>query len=64
MSKTAFVLGAERTLELINRLKAYDYDAVFITPDGKLLYSDGLRPPTPRPEGSAAPPATGTIPRG
>jgi FAD:protein FMN transferase len=64
MSKTAFVLGAERTLELINRLKAYDYDAVLITPDGKLLYSDGLRPPTPRPEGSTAPPATGTIPRG
>src|ERR1700728_1389817 len=47
MSKTAFVLGAEKTLEIINRMP--EYDAVFITPDGKILYSNGLRPPNPRP---------------
>jgi thiamine biosynthesis lipoprotein len=53
MSKTAFVLGAEKTLEIINRMP--EYDAVFVKPDGKVLYSNGLRPPAPRPEG--APPA-------
>jgi FAD:protein FMN transferase len=47
LSKTAFVLGAEKTLEIISKMK--DVDAVFITPDGRLLYSDGLRPPTSRP---------------
>jgi FAD:protein FMN transferase len=56
MSKTAFVLGAEKTLEIINRMP--EYDAVFVKPDGKVLYSNGLRPPAPRPEG--APPAPGT----
>lgn len=53
MSKTAFVLGAEKTLEIINRMP--EYDAVFVKPDGKVLYSNGLRPPAPRPAG--APPA-------
>ena len=53
LSKTAFVLGAEKTLEIINRMP--DFDAVFVTPDGRLLYSKGLRPPAPRP--AAAPPA-------
>ena len=53
MSKTAFVLGAEKTLEIINRMP--EYDAVFVKPDGKVLYSNGLRPPAPRPPG--APPA-------
>jgi thiamine biosynthesis lipoprotein len=53
MSKTAFVLGAEKALEIINRMP--EYDAVFVKPDGKVLYSNGLRPPAPRPEG--APPA-------
>jgi FAD:protein FMN transferase len=56
MSKTAFVLGAEKTLEIINRMP--EYDAVFVKPDGKVLYSNGLRPPAPRPEG--APPGPGT----
>lgn len=50
MSKTAFVLGAEETLKIINRMP--EYDAVFVLPDGKVLYSNGLRPPLPRP-GSA-----------
>jgi len=54
MSKTAFVLGAEEALKIINRLP--EYDAVFVLPDGKVLYSDGLRPAAPRPA-SAPPPA-------
>jgi len=53
LSKTAFVLGPEKTLEIINRMP--DFDAVFVAPDGRLLYSKGLRPPAPRPPG--APPA-------
>ena len=62
MSKTAFVLGAQKTLEIINRMP--EYDAVFITPDGKILYSNGLRPPNPRPgEEPPAPAATGASPR-
>jgi FAD:protein FMN transferase len=47
MSKTAFVLGADKALEIINRMP--EYDAVFVTPEGKVLYSNGLRPPAPRP---------------
>ena len=53
MSKTAFVLGAEKALEIINRMP--EYDAVFVLPDGRVLYSNGLRPAAPRPPG--APPA-------
>src|SRR5580765_6191954 len=61
MSKTAFVLGPEKALEIINRMP--EYDAVFVTPQGKVLYSNGLRPPNPRP-GDPDAPATGTSPRG
>ncbi len=43
LSKTAFVLGPEKALEIINRLPGFD--AVFVTPDGKVLYSNGLAPP-------------------
>jgi FAD:protein FMN transferase len=50
MSKTAFVLGAERTLEIINRMPGFD--AVFVLPDGRVLYSNGLRPAAPRPSGA------------
>jgi thiamine biosynthesis lipoprotein len=49
MSKTAFVLGPEKALEIINRMP--EYDAVFVCPDGRVLYSNGLRPPAPRPPG-------------
>jgi len=45
MSKTAFVLGPEKALEIINKMP--QYDAVFVTPDGKILYSNGLAPPPP-----------------
>jgi len=60
MSKTAFVLGAEKALEIINRMP--EYDAVFVTPEGKVVYSNGLRPPVPRPEKPAE--ATAASPRG
>jgi FAD:protein FMN transferase len=53
MSKTAFVLGPQKALEIINRMP--EYDAVFVAPDGKVFYSNGLRPAEPRPPG--APPA-------
>ena len=43
LSKTAFVLGPEEALRIINGLK--DVDAVFVTPDGRILYSKGLTPP-------------------
>ncbi len=46
MSKTAFVLGPEKALEIINRMP--EYDAIFVTPDGRILYSNGLRPPKDR----------------
>ena len=50
MSKTAFVLGPEKALEIINRMP--EYDAVFVGPDGKMYWSNGLRPPAPRPTGA------------
>ena len=62
MSKTAFVLGAEKALEIINRMP--EYDAVFITPEGKMLFSNGLRPPNPRPGEGTPAGATATSPRG
>jgi thiamine biosynthesis lipoprotein len=51
MSKTAFVLGPEKALEIINRMP--EYDAVFVTPDGKVWYSNGLRPGEGPPEGAS-----------
>jgi FAD:protein FMN transferase len=59
MSKTAFVLGAEKALEIINRMP--EYDAVFVTPDGHVLYSNGLRPPEPRPAGAIDSTAPGSV---
>jgi thiamine biosynthesis lipoprotein len=53
LSKTAFVLGPEKTLEIINRMP--EFDAVLVTPTGRLLYSNGLRPPKPRPPGAPTP---------
>jgi thiamine biosynthesis lipoprotein len=43
LSKTAFVLGPEECIRLIDRLG--DVDAILVTPDGRVLYSKGLRPP-------------------
>ena len=43
LSKTAFVLGPDKALEIIERLP--DFDAIFVRPDGKVLYTKGLQPP-------------------
>jgi thiamine biosynthesis lipoprotein len=52
LSKTAFVLGPEECIRLIDRLG--DVDAVLVAPDGRILYSKGLQPP-----GVAGSPASG-----
>lgn len=44
LSKTAFVLGPERAIEIYNRLD--DIDAVLVTPDGRVLYTKGLEAPS------------------
>ena len=44
LSKTAFVLGAEKAVEIIERLP--DFDGIFVRPDGKVLYTKGLQPPS------------------
>jgi thiamine biosynthesis lipoprotein len=43
LSKTAFVLGAERAIELYNKMEGID--AVLVTPDGRVLYTQGLQAP-------------------
>jgi thiamine biosynthesis lipoprotein len=43
LSKTAFVLGPERALEIYNKLE--DIDAILVTPDGRVLYTKGLQAP-------------------
>jgi FAD:protein FMN transferase len=43
LSKTAFVLGPERAIEIYNGLE--DIDAVLVTPDGRVLYTKGLEAP-------------------
>lgn len=43
LSKTAFVLGAERALEIYDGLD--DVDAILVTPDGRVLYTRGLATP-------------------
>jgi FAD:protein FMN transferase len=43
LSKTAFVLGPEECIRLIDRLG--DVDAILVTPQGRVLYSKGLQPP-------------------
>jgi thiamine biosynthesis lipoprotein len=45
LSKTAFVLGAERAIELYNKMDGID--AVLVTPDGRVLYTKGLEAPGP-----------------
>jgi thiamine biosynthesis lipoprotein len=42
LSKTAFVLGAAAALAIYQKLG--DVDAVLVTPDGKVHYSNGLQP--------------------
>jgi thiamine biosynthesis lipoprotein len=44
LSKTAFVLGPEKALEILSRIP--DIDAVFVGPDGKVYYTPGLARPS------------------
>jgi FAD:protein FMN transferase len=53
MSKTAFVLGPQKTLAIIDRMP--QYDAVFICPDGRVVYSKGIAPPPGAPPPAPAP---------
>jgi thiamine biosynthesis lipoprotein len=43
LSKTAFVLGPEKAMEIYSRLD--DVEAILVAPDGKVLYSKGLAAP-------------------
>lgn len=43
LSKTAFVLGPQKAIEIYNRME--DIDAVLVTPEGEVLYTNGLEPP-------------------
>lgn len=43
LSKTAFVLGPDEAMKIYNDLKYVD--AILVTPDGKVLYSNGLAAP-------------------
>ncbi|HMN45958.1 MAG TPA: FAD:protein FMN transferase [Povalibacter sp.] len=43
LSKTAFVLGAEKAIEIYNRLEGID--AIVVKPDGQVLYTKGLEAP-------------------
>lgn len=45
LSKTVFILGAEKGIEFINRFP--DVDAVVVAADGRVHYSKGLAPPRP-----------------
>ncbi len=44
LSKTAFILGPQKALEIIKRVPGID--AVFVDPAGHVYYSDGLEPPS------------------
>jgi thiamine biosynthesis lipoprotein len=44
LSKTAFVLGPEKAIEIYNKLE--DIDAILVAPDGKVLYTKGLEAPS------------------
>ena len=53
MSKTAFILGPQKTLALIDSMP--QYDAVLICPDGRVVYSKGIAPPPGAPPPAPAP---------
>jgi thiamine biosynthesis lipoprotein len=42
LSKTAFVLGPEKAMEIYNRIN--DIDAIIVTLEGKVIYSKGIEP--------------------
>ena len=47
LSKTAFVLGPEKAMEIYNGIE--DIDAIIVKLDGTVIYSKGLEPAKPRP---------------
>ena len=53
MSKTAFILGPQKALALVNSMP--QYDAVFVCPDGRVVYSQGIAPPPGSPPPPPAP---------
>ncbi|MGH8199663.1 MAG: FAD:protein FMN transferase [Steroidobacteraceae bacterium] len=53
MSKTAFVLGPAKTLAIIDSMP--QYDAIFIDPEGRVIYSKGMEPPPGAPPPAPAP---------
>ena len=42
LSKTAFVLGPEKAMEIYNRID--DIDAIIVKLDGTVIYSKGIEP--------------------
>ena len=55
LSKTAFVLGPEKAMEIYNRID--DIDAIIVRLDGSVIYSKGIQPdrPAAQPAPAAAP---------
>ncbi len=47
LSKTAFVLGPEKAMEIYNRIE--DIDAIIVKLDGTVIYSKGIEPARRRP---------------
>src|ERR1700730_11413928 len=46
LSKTAFVLGPEKAMEIYNRIE--DIDAIIVKLDGSVIYSKGIEPAPPK----------------
>jgi thiamine biosynthesis lipoprotein ApbE len=57
LSKTAFVLGPDKAMEIYNRID--DIDAIIVKLDGTVVYSKGMRRAAPA---NAAPAAEPTQP--
>jgi len=61
LSKTAFVLGPEKAMEIYNRID--DIDAIIVKLDGTVVYSKGMQrappqtPPSPKAQSQAPPPS-------
>jgi thiamine biosynthesis lipoprotein len=53
LSKTAFVLGPDKAMEIYNKID--DVDAIIVKLDGTVIYSKGLEPARPAPAAAAKP---------
>jgi FAD:protein FMN transferase len=60
LSKTAFVLGPEKAMEIYNRLE--DIDAIIVKLDGTVIYSKGIQPNQPQPTAPSQAPAVAPAP--